>query len=246
VSQILPENSKYLFLRADHISSDLPAWECHVHTFYTDGEMSVREAVDKALTIGLSRIIFTEHTEPWRAKSTSWFSEYTSEIRKERNRVGDEIEIIIGLEVAAIDFEYGLEMSPEMACEVEYILGTAHRYPGIKGRVRDLSHQQAIDLEFRTLISLTRNPRVNTIAHIGGTCQQYCGPFPIDLVEEIIREATEHGVAIDLNSRYHKPLSKYLDLCRKHHAWIMPGSDAHRLDEIGQAFKILKAEHNDS
>jgi histidinol phosphatase-like PHP family hydrolase len=213
-------NNLSLFLRADRLPSDLPAWECHVHTCYTDGEMSVREAVDEALTLGLSRIIFTEHTEPWRAQSTNWFSEYTAVIHAERKRVGDQIEIVIGLEAAAIDFENGLEMTPEMERDVEYVLGTVHRYPGIKGRVRDLSHHQAIELEFRTLLALARNPRVNTIAHIGGTCQQYCGLFPIDMVEEIIREATEHHVAIDLNSRYLKPLSKYWSCVKS----IGPGS----------------------
>jgi putative hydrolase len=182
--------------------------------------MSVKEAVDQAIAIGLSGLIFTEHTEPWRARSRNWFSEFATAIRVERERVGDLLDIIIGLEAPAIDFEIGLEMTPEMEMEVEYVLGTAHRYPELNGRVRDLSHHQAVDLEYRTLMALARNPQIDTIAHIGGTCQKYCGPFPIDLVEDIICEATANGVAIDLNSCYHKPLSTYMELCRNHRAWI--------------------------
>lgn len=240
--QPLRKNHVYRFLRSDRLPSELPAWECHIHTCYTDGEMSVKEAVDRALDIGLSRLIFTEHTEPWRARSQNWFSEYVEAIRTERLRVGEQLDIVIGLEVAAIDFKMGLEMTPEMERDVEYVLGTAHRYPGLEGRVRDLTHLQAIDLEYRTLMALANNPRVDTIAHIGGTCQKYCGPFPFDLVEEIICEASLHGVAIDLNSSYHKPLSKYLELCQKYSAWIVPGSDAHRVDDIGRAYRLLEAE----
>lgn len=237
-------DSSIQFLRGDDLPSKLPAWECHVHTSYTDGEMSVREAVDKAVELGLSRLVFTEHTEPWRARSRNWFPAYAAEIRAERDRIGGQLDIVIGLEAAATDFEIGLEMTPDMEMEVEYILGTAHRYPGLEGRVRDLPHSKAVDLEFRTLLALARNPRVDAIAHIGGTCQTYCGEFPIELAEEIICEATAHGVAIDLNSHYHKPIRTYLDLCKKHGALIVPGSDAHHLDEIGQAYRILETEHN--
>jgi histidinol phosphatase-like PHP family hydrolase len=62
----------------------------------------------------------------------------------------------------------------------------------------------------------------------------------MDFVEEIIKEATDQGVAIDLNARYHEPISGYLGLCRKYGAWIIPGSDAHRLEEIGKGFQRLK------
>lgn len=229
------------FLKADQLPGKLPAWEYHVHTCYTDGEMSVQEAVDGALAMGLTRLVFTEHTEPWRARSPDWFPRYVADIWKERERVGNQLEILIGLEVPATDFDCGLELTPEMDREVEYILGTAHRYPGIQGRVRDLSHSQAIDLEFRTLVALVSNPNIDAVAHIGATCQLYCGPFPVDLEETIIRESVAHGVAIEINSKYHKPISSHLNLCRKYGAWVIPGSDAHSLGEIGQAVKLLES-----
>lgn len=240
MGRISPADQQRLFLKADQLPQELPAWEYHVHTNYTDGETSVREAVDRALALGLTRLVFTEHTEPWRARSSDWFLKYITAIRMERARVGEQLDILIGLEVPAIDFKDGLEITYEMEKEAELILGTAHRYPNLEGRVRDLSHRQAIDLEFHTLMALARNPRVDAIAHIGGTCQKYCGPFPLDFTEEIIREATANGKAIDLNSSYHKPISTYLDLCIKQGAWIIPGSDAHRADEIGQAIRILR------
>lgn len=244
VGRISSTDRQRLCLKADQFVQELPAWEYHVHTNYTDGEISVREAVDRALAVGLTRLVFTEHTEPWRARSPDWFKQYVIAIRMERERVRDQIELLIGLEVPAIDFKDGLEMTSEMEMEAEWIMGTAHRYPSLEGRVRDLSHSKAIDLEFHTLMALAQNPRVDAIAHIGGTCQKYCGPFPFDLTEQVIREATANGKAIDLNSSYHKPISAYLELCIKHGAWIIPGSDAHRADEIGRAIRILKDLYN--
>ena len=240
MGRIARNHREHFFLKANQLPDKLPAWEYHLHTHHTDGQMSVRAALDRALEIDLTRLVFTEHTEPWRAQSPNWFNKYTTEIQAERERVGDQLEILIGLEAPAIDFECGLELTDEMEQKAEFILGTAHRYPGIEGRVRDLSHNQAMELEFRTLMALTRNPRVDAIAHIGATCQTYCGPFPMNCVETIIREAVAHDVAIELNSCYHKPMSSYLSLCQKHGAWIIPGSDAHSINEIGQAIKMLE------
>ena len=220
----------------------IPAWECHVHTRFSDGQAGVLECAARARDLGLTRIIFTEHTEPWKAKTPGWFTEYSAEVREAARLHASAMEVILGLEAPATDFSQGLELSAEMCTAADCILGTAHRYPGLNGRrVRDLSPTECIELEFETLKALAENPGIDAIAHLGGTCGSYCAPFPEDLALEVIRMAAHNGIAIELNSRYHQPISRMLDLCIQAGARVTIGSDAHSLDHIGTAFAGLQA-----
>jgi histidinol phosphatase-like PHP family hydrolase len=212
----------------------VPRWDCHVHTHYTDGEPSVDAAVLRAIECGLERIIFTEHTEPWQARYAGWFADYLADIRTSQRKYSGQIEIVAGVEAPAIDFDGGLELTDEMVGNAEFILGAAHRYPGM-GHVKtgDLGVTAAIDLEFRTLMALAVNPRIHAIAHLGGTCATYCGAFPADLTREVIRTATAHGVPVEINPQYHRPLETFLRLCLEEDAFVTFGSNAHTLDQIG-------------
>src|SRR5690606_20064108 len=137
----------------------------------------------------LEAIAFTEHTEAWHHTNPEWFSEYTKEIKENREIFKDKIKAYIGIEAPAISFEGELEATKEMFDEAEFILGAAHRYPGIEGRkVSELENNEAIDLEFKTLMALANNPLIHSIAHIGGTCSKYCTPFPVQLMRDVIQE----------------------------------------------------------
>ncbi|MBA3013762.1 MAG: PHP domain-containing protein [Proteobacteria bacterium] len=227
---------------AGELVHGVPAWECHVHTLFTDGEASVLDCVERALDQGLSRIIFTEHTEPWKAKRKGWFTQYADEVRMAAQRYIGEIEVILGVEAPANDFVGGLEFTTEMLDTCDFILGTAHRYPGLDGRrVRDLSAKECIELEYATLLALSNNEIIDAIAHIGGTCGLYCIDFPEELAVDVIRAAALNGVAIELNSRYHSSLDRLIRICVQENARVTIGSDAHSLGEIGTAFRGLQA-----
>ncbi len=223
-------------VRARDLVRPVPRWECHVHTRYTDGEPTIEAAVAQAISRGLEQIIFTEHTEPWHAHHAGWFAEYLADIRESQRRHTGELAIIVGVEAPAIDFEGGLELTAEMAEQADFILGAAHRYPGLGDRrVADLPPGEAIALEFRTLMALAVNPRIDAIAHIGATCAKYCGPFPSELTREVIRTATAHGVPVEINPAYHQPLAEFLRICVDEDALITFGSNAHSLGQIGLA-----------
>ena len=221
--------------------SEFPIWEYHVHTQHTDGVNTVDEIVSSAIEKNIERIIFTEHTEPWQAKTTDWFGKYCEEIELAQQSFGHQIEIVIGIEAPAIDFNGSLEMTGEMAQHANFILGAAHRYPGMEGRkVSELSPSEALDLEYKTLLSLCGSKKVDAIAHIGATCMKYCGPFPLDMTHEIVREATKNGKAIEINHAYHKPLDDYLNICIEEDAFIIPGSNAHKKEDIGNVAYAIR------
>lgn len=216
-----------------------PAWEYHVHSQFSDGSAPVAALIDQARTVGMTRLIFTEHTEPGLVDGTGWFSRYWREVTHLRLLEKSGMEILIGLEVPITDFRGGLVLDADMAEKAEFILGAVHAYPGHAFNSASLSAEQSIDLEFKGLMSLAENPRIDAIAHPGGVCHKYITPFPLSLFEEVVRKATRHGIAIELNPAYQEPLAPYLDICRRHDALISPGSNAHGPEEIGRAWKEL-------
>ena len=232
--------SESYFIKADKLLHNTPLHEYHIHTSYTDGENTAKEVVDESIRLGLKQIIFTEHTEPWFAKNKNWFGAYADEIVFFQNKFKDIIEIKIGIETPAIDFLGNIEISEEMDTRCDYILGAAHRYPGLEGkRVQDLSANEAIELEFKTLMGLAGNKNIDALAHIGGTCLKYCSEFPRSMMVEIIREATKNNIAIEINHQYHQPLQGIIDICVQENASVVLGSNAHKLSEVGSVYRAI-------
>ncbi len=221
----------------------VPSYDFHIHTKYTDGKAIVSQVFEKAIAFGLEAIAFTEHTEPWHNLKPEWFSEYCKEIRENREIYKDKIKAYIGIEAPAISFEGELGATKEMFDTAEFILGAAHRYPGIEGRkVSELGNNEAIDLEFRTLMGLATNPMIHSIAHMGGTCSKYCTPFPPHLMREVIQQAVKNNIAIEINPVYHRPLKNFIELCAEENANITLGSNAHGFNDIGMIVRKIKDE----
>lgn len=229
-----------LAVAARTLSSAVPPWECHAHTVFTDGQMTVREAVAAALSAKLTRIVFAEHSEAWKSSRPGWFPEYAAEIAEARKRHGNDIEIFAGAEVPAADYGLQLDITEEMKSQADFLLGTVHRYPCMGDRKTvDLEPPEAIEMEHQSLMALAKNTEINAIAHIGGTCAKYVCPFPLDLARQVVREATRNGIAIELNSTYHCPMQPMLQICVEEDALVTLGSDAHCVDEVGLCFRQL-------
>jgi len=231
------------FISAQDIldSKHPPLWDFHIHTNYTDGKASVRQVFEKAIEFGLETIIFTDHTEKWRISNANWFEKYCKDIENFKGLHKGTIDAFIGIEANAISFDGEIEMTQTMMRKAEFILGAAHRYPGIEGkRVKDLTPTKAIDLEYRTLMGLAESIHIDAIAHIGATCTKYCTPFPEHLTRKIIRKAVEHNIAIEVNPVYHLPLLRFLELCAEENALITLGSNAHGHNDIGLIVREIK------
>lgn len=228
------------FFQADQPIAQLPKWEYHVHSRYSDGSAPLVDGIATARDRGIERLIFTEHTEPELTAGQGWFTDYAETIRMLRWAVADEMEVVIGLEVPLLDFSGRLMATGEMLREAEFILGAVHAYPGHGWDLTGIDPERAIDLEFRSLMTLADHPLIDAIAHPGGVCTRYVTPFPMELFEEVVIRAKARGKAIELNPAYHQPMAPFLKICHKHGVWISPGSNAHNLDEIGSAFQTLR------
>ncbi|MBF0461788.1 MAG: hypothetical protein HQL87_10365 [Magnetococcales bacterium] len=254
----LPRPHLPFFAADDMDKRPFPAWEYHVHSLFSDGSSSLATLINHARTQGITRLIFTEHTEPDLVDGPDWFKPYWREAtrlrllekppekRKKASSSTKGMEILFGLEVPITDFGGGLLMSAEMAEKAEFILGAVHAYPGYGWTMGDLPPEQAIELEFKGLMALAENPRIDAIAHPGGICEKFAAPFPLSLFEEVVRKATSNGIAIELNPAYQEPLAPYLAVCRRHNALISPGSNVHHLEQIGRASHELSTLQNKS
>ncbi len=240
----MAKNVDYPFLISakDILESKIvPNYDFHIHTNYTDGKANVNQVFEKAIEIGLEAISFTEHTEPWHNTNPKWFAQYCQEIRDCREIYKGRIKAYIGIEAPAITFDGELDATKEMLDNAEFILGAAHRYPGIEGRkMSALSSVEAIDLEFRTLAGLTSNKQIDSLAHIGATCSKYCTPFPRNLCREIIRLAVKNDLAVEVNPVYNDLLKDFIELCAEENALITFGSNAHGFGDIGMIVKKVR------
>ncbi len=221
-------------------SKKIPKCDFHIHTNYTDGKASVPQIFNVAIEQGLEIIAFTEHAEVWRTNRTDWFKVYVAEIKKYREVYQNKIKSFIGVEANAISFDGDIELTDPMNEDAEFILGAAHRYPGLEGRkIRDLSKTEAVDLEYKTLIGLASSQKIDALAHIGATCSKYCTPFPMNLTREIVKIAAKNRIAVEINPVYHKPLIHFLEMCAEEDAMVVPGSNAHGLGDVGLIVKEL-------
>ncbi|MBF0190889.1 MAG: PHP domain-containing protein [Magnetococcales bacterium] len=232
--------SQEWFYPADRSMAQMPRWEYHVHSDFSDGAASVSKTMAVARAKGIQRLIFTEHTEPELVADAGWFARYARTVRDLRRSEAGDMAVVLGLEVPILDLEGNLLATEEMLSESEFILGAVHAYPGYGWNLAGIDPALAIDLEFQGLLALIDHPRVHAIAHPGGVCGKYVTPFPMSLFEQVVVRAKARGKAIELNPAYHHPMAPFLEICRRHGVLLAPGSNAHHPDEIGLAWKVLQ------
>ena len=67
------------------------------------------------------------------------------------------------------------------------------------------------------------------------------GKFPSALMEDLIQEARQKDVAIEINSSYlGEDLAEFLRLCERIDPLVSVGSDAHRLHELGRCGGLVR------
>jgi putative hydrolase len=217
-------------------ADSLVAVDFQMHTRWTDGESTVREMLDAARAGGLDAIAITEHVNA----TSNWFPAFAREVMAQRRQY-DPLDVFIGAEIAAADYDGRLKADPP--AETELVLGVVHRYPHPAGgfwRFEELSAEDAVDLELRALIGLARNPRVHVLGHPGGTTFKKFGPFPVEWLEPAFVEARNHGVAVELNTKYLWNPDAMLALLRRVNPMISLGSDAHRAADVGSTYAFLR------
>ena len=226
-----PVFKKFSDMDSDYLLSDF-----HMHSTWTDGQGSIEENILKAKELGLKRIAATDHI---RADST-YFNDYSEEIKQLRDK--HNFEVYIGFEAKTNNFEGHLDVSLKNLSNSEISICSVHRFPIgrklIPAKAFTISTSQEIELELS--IAALLKGGFSVMGHPGGMSIRSHGSFKKEYFEEIIIACAKVGIAFDFNASYHQDCREdLLDLFKIHNPLISIGSDAHRLEFIGNATRTL-------
>lgn len=108
----------------------------HTHTTFSDGKHSMEEMVRAAIRLGMPAIGFSDHSftpcDPSYCMHTEQYPAYLAEMDRLREKYGDQITIMKGLEL-----DYDSDMAITEA--LDYYLGSVH-YLTFDGRVYAIDH----------------------------------------------------------------------------------------------------------
>lgn len=219
----------------------LGATDAHLHTTFTDGEMTVPEALEAAAAQNLQALAFTDHA---RAEST-YVPEYRAAIRRQRDRYP--FPVYIGLEVKMTDFTGGTDLP--LGQELDLVLVSLHRFPKVDGGFHHLAPAtaaEAAESELRATLGVIAAQTADVISHPTRIyCTFYKEPFPAAYLEEIAQAAARHHVALELNAR-NPNWREILAACRAAGAAVTLGSDAHRAAEVGLMWRLFSGQETEA
>jgi histidinol phosphatase-like PHP family hydrolase len=229
---------RFIF-NADSLINEIPSIDSHIHTNWTDGENSVDEIYGKAKNLELSRIVFTEHSSK---VSESWFNAFADEVNMLPSSNTD---VYIGTEVRICNLDGEIEILDSISNRCELILASVHRFPDIDGNLIEfsaMSVDKVVGLEFSLMKSAIMNSQANVIAHpFGMSFSRFNLQPTLEMWLELIELSRKHGVALEINSKYHKNFDYILSLFIQEKALISIGSDVHEIDRLGSCVKKIES-----
>jgi len=231
--------NKIAFL-ADDIIRDVPLVEQHCHTDFTDGNNSVQEMIQSAIDKGLNRIVITEHVQ----SGSPWTSKFINEVESLKLKFSDQINIEYGFEAKLINYDGEIDIKSSLLRSAPLILGAVHGYV-IDGEsckfhdFDDITTDEALELEIRGIEALTKNKYVDIIAHPLGVFERRFGPAPLNAYGRVIELIKKSDKVFEINSKYHRRPADLLRLCAKHQIKVSFGSDAHDIERVGYACRIM-------
>jgi putative hydrolase len=190
----------------------------HVHTNFNDhspSNLSVRNVIKVADQIGLDTIALTEHVR----KSSKWIPDYLDAIDKARANK-PRVKIITGFEAKIL--EDGTIDFPEEYSNY-FVIASFHTKYGNKNKW------------IRALETAIKCPYVNVIGHLAPE-----ESFNLDNAElhELAILLYKYNQTVELNAKYKRPPLDWLRIFRKQKIPLHLGSDAHRLQDIGNFCSI--------
>ena len=208
--------------------------DLHCHTVASGHAYStIQENVQVAISKGLKLIGISDHAPTMPGGAPLFHFLNLKVIPKEING----IKVLKGVEVNIIDYAGSLDISNETLAILDYVIASLHP-PCIKsGNIKENTS---------AVINAIKNPYVKIIGHPDDS------RFPLDY-EDVVVTAKRHGVLLEVNNSSLTPnsfrvgssenIKAMLNLCKKHKARIILGSDAHfsySVGEFSNCIELLK------
>jgi putative hydrolase len=220
----------------------LPRIDSHLHTSWTDGEGTVGQVYEAAVTSGLKRILYSEHS---RKTSVDWFPSFAAEVRA---LPSESCRAYVGTEVKVESWDGQIDTTNGISDLCDFVMASVHRFVDKNGKTlqfAEVKPDDAVDLELQMALAALENPEVDILGHPFGMSIRRFGVTPSDdKFELLIARAAKFGVAVEVNSHYHNDPWKIIRWCRQYDSLITFGSNAHSIESVGMiARQLKKASH---
>ncbi len=189
--------------------------EWHVHTTYTDGENTVLEICEKASSLNIPLIAFTEHV---RKKLTYDFQKFLRDIELAKEKFPNLI-VLSGVEAKVLP-SGELDVDSNILEQVDYAIFAFHSFPKNKS------------LYFETLIKVIRNKHVNAWAHPGLFLLRKNIFLSENELSLLFRMMSKYDVLLEINKKYELPKKSWIELAKQKGVKLVRGSDIHSIYEL--------------
>jgi putative hydrolase len=220
------------FLPFARLDQALPC-DFHMHTNITDGTASVLEMAEAAQSARMTQILFSEHIR----QTSTYFPEFSALVR--RTSITD-VQLFVGVEAKVLDTSGALDMPAGTAEQCDAIIGSVHRPPGHETSAATWSRMEvntARALEFALARAIVLYSPAHILGHPLGMCVTKFRIEPLDELYALARLCASEGKAFELNPRYCGDIGTWLDIVSQCGCPVSIGSDAHRVEDVGRAWR---------
>lgn len=224
----MKDNSE-VFIKMRDLNAYNSRMDFHTHTYWTDGENTISEMINRAELNGLTRIAITDHIR----RESDYYTDYIESIR--RNQQYTKVHVYCGFEAKILNSLGDIDIPAMAYDEADIVVASVHRIPWGKNYIspKEITYKELIDIELELALSVINNKKVNVIGHSGGMSISVYGAFPEEYFERIVSECEKQGVAFEFNYKYHSKYEKVLkELLYKYNPYVSLGSDAHNVDRL--------------
>ena len=200
-------------------SSDIRG-DLHVHSEYSDGNMSIQELAEEAKIMGYEYIAICDHSQ------SAYYANGLSpeRLRKQMKEIDNlneklrDIKILKGTEVDILS-DGSLDFPDEILKDLDFVVAAIHS--GFKRGVTE------------RMLRAMENPFVSVIAHPTGRLISRREGYEVD-IEKILEGAKRYKVSLELNSYYDRlDLNEFnLKKAREKGIKVSLGTDTHRADGL--------------
>lgn len=253
------ESFAYSIYEGDEVTDESLVWDksmglCdyHIHTplAYCNEDVELGVIVETARILGLRRIGFSEHSghlyfpESNYWGSCEWYGRgMASSDRIDRSDAYLELAMPyhsdycrIGLETD-VDGRGRLLVQPELAHEMDYLIGAVHCLPEVTNGADDREMS-------RKLLALTGALLESGCRYIAHPLREITWDnrrrIPERLPEEMARLLASYGAAAELNYHKNTPDDRLVLACLEHGVKFHFGGDVHAMYELGEFYPQLR------
>lgn len=198
----------------------IPVGDLHMHTTFSDGQNTMEEMVQKALTIGHHYIAFTDHAGILPVESLSTeekFALYFAEIEKIQVQY-PQIRILKGVETNILQ-NGELDLEEKYLQKMEIVIGSIHHFFSFEDQIKNT----------RRYLKALDNPYLNILGHPTTRRSGTKEALVLDY-QEVFEKAKSKNVALELNvtpDRMDLPI-ELLKLAKKIGNKIVMNTDSHQ------------------